>query len=198
MAFRFRVFPAVIALSASALLLSACVPSEPSPAESTSVPTTSSTPEPSATSSATAEPTTSSTPDPQATPVDIACTELITPQQMYDFNPNYVLLSSFAPDAGTPAATAVQSKGTVCRWENGTSGITIDVSVVQPAPSAVSGLKADAGSVSDSFDGYFSLDGRTGTAQVFTGPYWVTLSSQEFFRAGDATNLVSIVTAAVK
>jgi len=117
---------------------------------------------------------------------------------MYDFNPNYVLLSSFTPDAGTTAAAAVQSKGTVCRWENGTSGITIDVSVVQPAPSAVSGLKADAGSSTDSFDGYFSLDGRTGTAQTFTGPYWVTLSSQEFFRAGDAKTLVSIVTAAVK
>lgn len=108
-----------------------------------------------------------------------------------------MLLNSFTPDAGSIAATAVQSQGTVCRWENGTSGITIDVSVVQPDTSAISGLKANAGASTDSFAGYFASEGRTGIAQVFTGPYWVTLSSQEFSRAGDAKALVSLVTAAL-
>jgi hypothetical protein len=117
---------------------------------------------------------------------------------MYDFNPNYVLLNSFTPAAGTPAATALASKGVACRWENSTSGVTIDVSVAKPAPNKLGGLKSNAGSPADGFDGYFAVAGGTGTAQVFSGPYWATLSSKAFFAAGDASDLVADVRAALK
>lgn len=194
MAFRLRVIPAVIALSASALLLSACVPTEPDPVG----PNPTRTIDPDNTPTAAPEPTATGTPDPEATPVDIACGELISPQAMYDFNPNFLLLNSFTPSAGSPAAAAIEAQGVVCRWENSTSGVSIDVSVAQPAPGKLDALKANAGAAAAGFDGYFAVAGGTGTAQVFSGGYWATLSSPAFFEASDASDLVAEVAAAIK
>ena len=193
MAFRLRAIPAVIALSASALLLSACVPAEPDPVG----PNPTRTIDPDNTPTAAPEPTVTGTPDPEATPVDIACGELISPQAMYDFNPNFLLLNSFTPAAGSAAAAAIESQGVACRWENSTSGVTIDVAVAQPAPGRIDGLKADAGAAAAGFDGYFAVTGGTGTAQVFSGSYWATLSSPAFFESGDAVQLVAEVRAAL-
>jgi hypothetical protein len=117
---------------------------------------------------------------------------------MYDFNPNYLLLNNFTPAAGTPAATALTSKGVACRWENSTSGVTIDVSVAKPAPNKLDGFKSNAGSAADAFDGYFVATGGTGTAQVFSGAYWATLSSEAFFEAGDVADLVADARATLK
>ncbi|WP_343925611.1 arginyl-tRNA synthetase [Rhodoglobus aureus] len=194
MALRLRVLPAVIALSASALLLTACVQGEPDPTG----PNPTRTIDPSSTPSIEPEPTSVATNDPEATAVDLACADLISPQAMYDFNPNFLLLNSFTPPAGSSAATALASKGVACRWENSTSGVTIDVSVAKPAPSKLDGFKSNAGSPADGFDGYFAVASGTGTAQVFSGAYWATLSSKAFFEAADALDLVADVRAALK
>ncbi len=194
MAFRLRVIPAVIALSASALLLSACVPTDPDPTG----PNPTRTIDPDNTPTASPEPTGTSTPDSEATPVDIACGELISPQAMYDFNPNFLLLSSFTPPAESAAEAAIAAQGVACRWENSTSGVVIDVSVAQPAPSRIDSLRADAGAAASGFDGYFAVADGTGTAQVFTGAYWATLSSPAFFAASDASDLVAEVVAGIK
>ncbi|MGV8851041.1 MAG: arginyl-tRNA synthetase [Rhodoglobus sp.] len=195
MALRLRVLPAVIALSASALLLTACVPAEPELTGPNPTRTAGSSATPPATPDA--EPSSPATSDPEATAVDVACTDLISPQAMYDFNPNFLLLNSFTPAANSPAAAALASKGVACRWENSTSGITIDVSVAKPSPSKLDTFKSQAGSPANGFDGYFSVANGTGTAQVFSGSYWATLSSQAFFEAADAADLVSDVRAAL-
>jgi len=194
MALRLRVLPAVLALSASALLLSACVQAEPDPTG----PNPTRTIDPLNTAVATPEPTAAAPVDPEATAVSIDCTDLISPQAMYDYNPNFLLLNNFTPSAGSAAATALASKGVVCRWENSTSGVTIDVSVAQPAPNKLEALKSDAGSTASGFDGYFAVNGNTGTAQVFDGAYWATLSSASFFEAGDVVDLVADVRSALK
>jgi hypothetical protein len=193
MALRLRVLPAVIALSASALLLAGCVQAEPDPTG----PNPTRTINPSSTPPAEPEPASSAPNDPEATAVDVACTDLISPQAMYDFNPNFLLLNSFTPAAGTPAATALASEGVACRWENSTSGIMIDVSVAKPAPNKLDGLKSNAGGPASGFDGYFAAAGDTGTAQIFSGTYWVTLSSKAFFEAGDVVDLVADVRSAL-
>jgi hypothetical protein len=193
MALRLRVLPAAFALGASALLLTGCVQSQPDPTG----PNPTRTIDPSSTTSAAPEPANTATQDPGATAIDIACTALISPQAMYDFNPNFLLLNDFTPTAGSPAATALASKGVACRWENSTSGITIDVSVAKPAPNKLDGLKSNAGSPATGFDGYFATASGTGTAQVFTGDYWATLSSAAFFEAGDAVDLIADVHSAL-
>lgn len=195
MALRLRVLPTVIALSASALLLTACVPAEPELTGPNPTRTAGSSAAPSATPDA--EPSSPAISDPEATAVDVACTGLISPQAMYDFNPNFLLLNSFTPAANSPAAAALASKGVACRWENSTSGITIDVSVAKPSASKLDTFKSQAGSPATGFDGYFSVADGTGTAQVLSGAYWATLSSQAFFEAADAADLVSDVRAAL-
>lgn len=212
MASRLRILPAVLALSASALLLTACVPSTPEPVGSNSASpsasaTTDSTPSATATSSASASPSakpSSSAPSapathaPEATAVSFDCGDLISPQTMYDFNPNYLLLNDFTPAAGSVAATAIAAKGVACRWENSTSGITIDVSAAKPASDKIDGLKSNAGSQSSQIDGYFAVSGGTGTAQIFSGNYWATLSSKAFVNASDASDLAAEVRSALK
>jgi len=199
MALHIRVLPAVIVLSASALLLTACVQAEPDPTGPTTSPNPTRTIAPSntATAPATPEPTAVATTDPGATAVSIKCTALISPQAMYDYNPNFLLLNDFTPSAGSLAATAIASKGVACRWENSTSGVTIDVSVAKPAPNKLDGLKSNAGSRARAFDGYFAVNGGTGTAQVFDGAYWATVSSKMFFEDGDAVGLVAEVRSAL-
>ncbi|QAV69125.1 arginyl-tRNA synthetase [Salinibacterium sp. UTAS2018] len=209
MALRLRTVYAAIALSTSALLLSGCVPSETVTA--TNSPTVSSTPthsapEATATPSASASATKSATPTPSPTPsksaqdtaVSFGCNDLVSPSAMYDFNPNFLLLGSFTPDSGTTAAAALSAKGVACRWQNGTNSTSIDVSVAQPTSSKLATFKSNAGSSADAFSGYFSITDRIGTAQIFVGPYWATLSSREFTSADEASNLVAEVRAALQ
>lgn len=117
---------------------------------------------------------------------------------MYDYNPSYLLLGSFTPAAGSPSAAAIASKGVACRWEHSTSGVTIDVSLAKPAPSKIDGLKSDAGGKASGFDGYFTVKGGIGIAQVFDGAYWATVSSTAFYEARDAADLVANVRSALE
>ncbi|MGV8876735.1 MAG: arginyl-tRNA synthetase [Rhodoglobus sp.] len=193
MAPRLRDLIAVTALSASALMLTACVQSPPEPLGANPTPTSSA----SSTPSASPTPSAAASTDPQATAVKISCSELISPQAMYDFNPNFLLLNNFSPAAGSFAATALTAQGVACRWQNSTSGVTIDVSVAKPAPAKLESIKSTAGSAADGFNGYFAVNSGTGTAQVFTGGYWATLSSEAFFEAGDVGDLVADVRSAL-
>jgi hypothetical protein len=192
----------VLVTSASALLvasvlLTGCTTPEPAPTTpSTTTPSESSTPTPST------EPTEPSATS-SSTPVDVPCTTLVSLQTMYDFNPNFSLLGSWNPDAGTPAAEAVAARGTVCRWQNGTSGEVIDISVAS-FDEATLEAKATATSSSstkvDSYgsdEAYFSSNGGIGEAVVFHGAYWVVVRSVAFFEAGDAQPIVSSVLAAL-
>ena len=119
---------------------------------------------------------------------------------MYDFNPNFGLLASFSPEAGSFTARAASDDGTVCRWTNQTSGATIDVSISQPGPTALAAAKnaAAAGtSVSGLGDAaYFSQSGGAGTIQAFKGPFWVTTTSVFFGSATDAKSIIASAVAA--
>ena len=44
-------------------------------------------------------------------------------------------------------------------------------------------------------EGFFTVEAGSGQVQVFTGTYWVTLSSPAFYEPGDAQTLVEAVLA---
>ena len=192
--------PALVVTSASALLaasvlLTACTTPEPEPTRSPTA-SESATPTPSVEPS---EPAAT----PSSTPVDIPCDTLVSLQAMYDFNPNFSLLGSFTPDAGTPAAEAVAAEGTVCRWQNGTSGEVIDISV---ASFDEASLEAKANAINSTStmvptygpdEAYFAVTGGVGEAVVFHGAYWVVVRSVAFFEPGDAEPIVTTVLAAL-
>ncbi|SDH25530.1 hypothetical protein [Agrococcus jejuensis] len=132
---RSRALVAVLAV-AGALALAACTPGALGDDDA---PSTSPTPTPAPPpSDAPADPDPSGfDPAPSEAPVvgpvdgdlDLACGDLLTPQQVYDFNPE--MLATDAPTGGLPAgfATIVEVGGIVCAWQHATSGDVLLVGV---------------------------------------------------------------------
>ena len=126
--------------------------------------------------------------------VNLGCDDLLTPQNIYDYNPNFTNVD-FTPAAGSSAAQAEQWNGLACEWVNDTSNDTIDVSVaniqdlgtmVQLQNSAAAGTPVSG--IGDS--AYFTMvTPSEGELQVFSGSYWLTFRSTWFESADDAAPL---------
>ena len=189
---------AVVPLAVSALalaLLSGCVPT-PSPTASG---TASATPTDSPSASATPTPT----PSTVSTPNTIGCNTLITPDDIYAFNPNFGLITSWTPKAGSAAATAKSEQGIACRWQNQTSGDTIDISVAHLDAASIEALKNAAVEKSTMVptygdEAYFSTSGGVGTAIVFQGDFWLVATSVDFLEPGDPADLITAALGALK
>lgn len=173
-------------------LLTGCVPEAPVEPGLTG-------PNPSGDPTGQPAPTISATP--VSTPVDATCDELLSPQAVYDFNPNFGLLDSYSPSEGSVAASAIAYQGVACRWQNQTSGDNIDVSVAELDDDTLTALKNAAFDQSEMVptygeEAYFTLGGNgVGTAIVFQGPYWIVVESPAFREPGDATPIVESVIA---
>ena len=189
--------PAGLALvaAASLVLLCACTPEVGQPTASAAPPTASAPPsmEPSA------EPT--ETPEPPI-PFAIGCDELLTAEQLYAFNPNFGTDPGYQPSAAAIVTILEEDAGTACGYLNQTSGEVIEIGVATPA-SRMGEARRDAAAMSShavptygtppEIEGYFSERGGTGEAQVFSGPYWIVMSSPALFEPGDAQQLVTAV-----
>ena len=153
--------------------------------------------------SATPSPTPTPTPTPAGeadTAVTLGCDQVLTPDDVYDFNPNFGAAPGYKPTDGSAASVAALHKGVACGWSNQTSGDLIEVSVAQPTAATLADLKSQAAKSSTSVTtygagvkGYFATADGTGEAQIFSGPYWVAVTSVEFVEARDAETLVAAV-----
>ncbi|PJJ61608.1 iron ABC transporter ATP-binding protein [Compostimonas suwonensis] len=146
-------------------------------------------------------PTTTPTPteDP-GIPVTIACDQLLTPDDVYAFNPNFGTQPDYAPAEGSSAAEIVAAQGLSCGWLNQTSGDTISASVGQFGDPHLESLKNTMVMESKpvptygdpaTIEGYFEVENGVGQANVFSGPYWISMSSTFFVEPGDAQPLVA-------
>jgi len=187
---------AIAAVLVGALTLSGCVGNS----GATPTPSASAT-KPSAGSSATPTPT--PTPTDPPTPVTIGCNELLTPDQVYAFNPNFGTAPDYAPKSGTLEKQVGDWKGATCAWSNQTSKILIEIAVAKPPASAMEGLKNAAVTSSQpvptygvppEVEGYFK-PGTAGEVQLFRGSYWIVATSPAFFEPGDAAPLMQNVLA---
>lgn len=178
-----------VALGAVTLaVLSGCVPT----ASTTASGSASVTPTASSSPTATVAPTPTASP----TPVTIGCSTLVTPDDMYAFNPNFGLLTSWTPAKGSAAATALTESGIACRWSNQTSGDTIDISVAHLDAASIEALKNEAvsqGTLVPTYgdEAYFSTAAGVGTAVVFQGNYWLVATSVAFAEPGDPADLIA-------
>ncbi len=148
------------------------------------------------------EPAPTLTAHPVGTPVDITCDELVSPDAIYAFNPNFVLIDDFEPADDSVAATALSYSGVACRWQNQTGGDNIDLSVASLDDDSLTALKNAAFEDSEMVptygeEAYFGINGQVGTAQVFQGPYWIVVESTAFLEPGDATEIVDSAIAAL-
>lgn len=176
--------------------LTGCIPVVDTP------PASSPTVGPTTTTSPSAGPSPSDGQQDSAISVSIPCGSVISAQRMYDFNPNFALLTSFTPDSGSVAARAAGDDGTVCRWVHETSSATIDVSIARPASAELQSILATAAGgtpVNDVGDeAFFTVIDGIGTTQAFTGPFWVTVASEYFSSPFDAIDLVNAAMTSIR
>lgn len=179
---------------AAVLALAGCTTPDAAP-ETTQPPAASGTPAPGATSEPTPEPTE------EPLPFEAACTDLISLEQMYAFNPNYGEAPGYAPESDAVAAVA-DAEGTTCGWSNQTSGELIELGVAtlpenayaaQVGRAAVDSNAVPTYGTPPEVEGFFSQSGGIGQAQVFADGYWIVLESSAFFEPGDAEQLVTAV-----
>jgi hypothetical protein len=180
----------LIALSfAVSVGLAGCLQLGPSPATSSPAPTPSATPTP------TVKPT------PTVAPTNRAfvenCGILITPDQLYAYNPNYVVDPNYAPKPGTVASAVKAQLGQTCGWINESSGDILEVAVAAPTASALAAAKtAAAGGTPISAygeQGYFAVKDGIGSAQIFMGSLWLIVSSPEFATTDDVNAIFPVV-----
>ncbi|MBC7725090.1 MAG: hypothetical protein H7146_10145 [Burkholderiaceae bacterium] len=149
---------------------------------------------PTAEPSAPAEPTTAPVADP--TPIGLGCTDLVSLQTMYDFDPNFALRTDYTPDPSSLAGAAVANGGVACSWVQLSNGETIEIAVAQPSTAALSALRSDAGAGAG--DGEYTSSARgAGEVQAFFGPFWISAVSSYFGTADDAQPLLDSVKAAI-
>ena len=181
---RFAAVLATVVAASVALSLAGCIESTPTP-RPTKHHSSSPTPSPSATPSAT--PTASSD-----SPVTQTCAQIYTAQQVYNYNPNVVADTSYAPKSGSFAAMAAAENGQACGWINETSNVQLDIAVSKPSATEMSAAQAAAtangglAAFSASSTDNFQVAGGIGTLQVFTSTYWIIISSGDFLSASDA------------
>lgn len=171
--------------------LSACS-SETTPPKHTKTPITqpSTTPDskPSSTPTATQKPWSS---------VTLTCGQILTLQQVYDFNPNFGTDPNYSASATGDVAKIAAGHGLTCGLLNQTSGEKIEIAVGLPPANVMTDLKNDAITNSNAVptynvpEGYFAASGGTGEAQAFQGGYWLVMRSTVFLEPGDAAPLMT-------
>jgi hypothetical protein len=186
-----RSVAAVLAVSI-ALTLTACVDGGPAPV----IPTETSAPTPTGT------PTPTPTPTPGAEPLDVTCADIVDPDAVYAFDPNYALLDSWDPPAGSTAAEAVADGGVACQLVRESGGGTIDLSVARLSEQEIVAKKNEAFTTSQMVptygdEAYFEVEGGSGTAIVFQGRYWLVISSPAFAEPGEPTQIIDAALAAL-
>ncbi|WP_100364901.1 hypothetical protein [Diaminobutyricimonas aerilata] len=193
-----RPFAALAVVGALAAALAACTPTgegaEPDPT---------STPRPSASGSASATPEPTPTEDPiVGEPVGVDCDQLVTPDVMYAYNPNFALLPEPTIDEGSDAAIAQEQKGLVCQWQNLTSNELLTVAVAKLPDEALTLQKNRAFGESTmvptyGVEGYFTVADGVGEADAFDRDYWVSTRSSFYLEPGDAIDIVAASLAAL-
>lgn len=151
-------------------------------------------------------PTTGPSDDPTATPtaaptpIPFGCDDLLTTDDIYEFNPNVGTAPGYTPTPDTVVAAAAAADGLACGYLNQTSGELIEIAVAQPAESDLVTLKQSAAATMTAVptygtppavDGFFTQSQDIGTVQVFTeSGYWLVARSSAFFEPGDAVKLI--------
>jgi hypothetical protein len=166
------------------------------------------TPQVSTTAPVVAEPTATTEPDPvtpsptatqdPGIPVTLTCDQLISPEQLYDYNPNVGVNPAYQAETGTTASKIVSQQGVACGWSNQTSNETIEIAVAHLSPAAIETLKNSLVTTSNPVptygdEAYFSVTNGLGEANVFQGDFWIYSRSTSFIEPGDAAPLMDDV-----
>ncbi len=165
--------------------------------------------EPDATATPSPSPTATSSPAPSPSPtatssplagirLQIACDRLLTPQDVYDYNPNIGADPGYRVRAGSGPARAVELSGTACGWLNQTSTQTYSIGVARFDSANLQRVKSAAASAGGTtrglgMEGYYRTEAGLGVVDAFTGPYWITAESSAFLEPADVAPLLEAI-----
>ena len=184
----------LIPLGAVTLIaLAGCMPSDSAPTPAANGPTAAASSTPSASPIPSASPSAN---DIDGIPMTMGCSELVSAQAMYDYNPNFSLKSNYTPAPGSLPARVAEQRGVACAWVNQTSGEIIELAVANLPADHSTRLKNDLVTSSKSVptynvEGYFTVNSGVGEAQAFADPYWIVSSSKAYFEPGDAAPIMA-------
>jgi len=140
----------------------------------------------------------------QSTAFSMPCDTLAPPATVNSTYSGMSVLSQPSPPHDSDAAVIGEYGGTVCSWKNA-SGTTMTLAVGKFSPISLTKLKNSLVVSSTQVptyqgEGYFTLAGTTGTAEAFTGDFWVVATSADpiFGEPGGAEPLVDGAIAALK
>jgi hypothetical protein len=189
----------VSAVALTAVLLSGCTTSSTAPLAGSR----SASALPSAGSTPTGSTPNAAAPSLDATPLDIPCSTLVPASAVGIYSGMAAVSSPRAP-SDTDAAAIAADRGTVCSWKDTAAGTTMTVAAGRYSADSITRLKDALVSSSTQVptytgEGYFTLSGTTGTAEAFTGPYWVVAISDTpaFGEPGGAEPVVDAALAAL-
>lgn len=139
-----------------------------------------------------------------ATPLSIPCSTLV-PQATVSIYQGMTADEKPHAPAQSDAAVIAADHGTLCSWTDASTGATMTLAVGQYTDSSLTRLKNALVTSSTQVptyagEGYFSLVGKTGTAEAFTGSYWVVAISDTaaFIEPGGAEPVVDAALGVVK
>lgn len=204
------------AIAVAMLAVAGCSAEEPDDTASPS-PSASRAPSPSAEPDATATPAPSPTPsetpsdapgetaapEPSAAPlsgqpVGLRCDELLTAQDVYDYNPNVGTDPGYRPRAGSGPEQTNELSGIACGWLNQTSGQTYSIGAARFDSAELPRVRAmversGGDSLGGGLDGSYRVESGVGIIDVFFGSYWVSAESSAFLSADDARPLLDSI-----
>ncbi len=132
--------------------------------------------------------------------LDLACVDLVDPDAIYAFDPNFALVGPFEPGPDSAGSFAIDHGGVVCRWMRESGDVTIDVVAARLAEADLTRLKDEAYATSEMVPTYGDeayFDPATGTATVFQGEFWLVITSPAFAEPGEPTAIVDSALAAL-
>lgn len=129
-------------------------------------------------------------------PIGLDCTEILSPDALYAFNPSVGTNPDFEPTA--LAQQAVEYEGVACGWINQTSGVTLAVAVARFDPESLAIVRERAADREgsqrvDGSDAYFRVQDGMGVIEAFVDGDWVIIESEEFTSPGDFSELRAII-----
>jgi hypothetical protein len=187
---------ATLGAALTAVLLAGCTSTATAPVARASSPSASAHAGSGSTSNATA-------PALDATPLSLPCATLVPASALTVYSGMVADTTPTAP-SDSDAAVIAEGKGTVCSWKDAGDGTTMTVAAGSYSADSLTRLKNALVSASTqvptySGEGYFTLSGTVGTAEAFTGSYWVVAISDTpaFSEPGGAEPVVDAALAAL-
>jgi hypothetical protein len=129
-----------------------------------------------------------------STPLSVPCDELAPTTSVATSYPGMTADGTPKAPADSDAAVITAEGGTVCSW-TGKAGGTMTLAVGSFDTASLTTLKNSLVTTSNPVptyhgEGYFQLEGTTGTAEAFSDPYWIVAISDQFGEPGAAEPLV--------